>query len=261
MVKLDAVEIGNPCWVDVMTSDAAATRAFYGELLGWEAEEADPEFGGYFNFTKDGARIAGAMTNQGGGMPDVWSIYIAVDDAEATCEKVKAAGGSVMVEPMAVGTLGSMAVVIDPTGAVIGMWQPGDHKGFGYVAEPGAPGWFELFTKDYEASRTFYADAFGWDLHKVSDEDDFKYSTLHEGDAQAAGIMDAAGFLPDEVPPHWSVYFAVEDVDKTLAQAVELGGSIEAPAQDTPYGRLATAVDPTGARFKVMGPNVEGDGA
>jgi predicted enzyme related to lactoylglutathione lyase len=261
MPKLDAVAIGNPCWADVMTSDKPATRAFYAELLGWDAEEPNEEFGGYFNFTKDGGPIAGAMDNQGGGMPDVWSIYLAVADAEATCEAVKKAGGSVMVEPMAVGTLGSMAVVIDPTGAVIGMWQPGDHKGFAAIAEPGAPGWFELFTKDFEVSRAFYTDAFGWDLHTVSDEDDFRYMTLHDGDDQAAGIMDAAGFLPDEVPPHWSVYFAVEDVDTTLAKAAELGGTVEAPAEDTPYGRLATLADPTGARFKVMGPNVSGEGS
>ena len=255
MPKLDAVEIGNPCWADVMTSDSAATRAFYRELLGWDAEEPNEEFGGYFNFTKDGSRIAGAMANQGGGMPDLWSIYVAVEDAAATCEAVTKAGGTVMVAPMAVGTLGSMAVVVDPTGAVIGMWQPGDHKGFGYVAEPGAPGWFELFTNDYEASRTFYTDAFGWDLHKVSDEDDFKYSTLQDGEAQAAGIMDAGAFLPEGVPPHWSIYFAVDDVDAALVKVAELGGSVEAAAEDTPYGRLATAVDPTGARFKLMGPN------
>ena len=259
MTKLDAIETGNPCWADVMTSDIAATRAFYGALLGWESDEPNEEFGGYVNFTKDGSRIAGAMTNQSGGaVPDVWSIYVAVADADATVEAAKQAGASVMVEPLAVGTLGSMAVVTDPTGAVIGMWQPGDHKGFGYLAEPGAPGWFELFTRDYDASRAFYADAFGWDLHKVSDEDDFRYSTLHEGDEQAAGIMDAGSFLPEGVPPHWSIYFAVDDVDASLAKVTELGGSIEMPAEDTPYGRLATAVDPTGARFKLMGPTTAG---
>ena len=259
MTKLDAVETGNPCWADIMTSDIATTRAFYGELLGWESDEPNEEFGGYVNFTKAGDRISGAMTNESGGaVPDVWAIYLAVDDAKATCEAVVKAGGTVMVEPLAVGTLGSMAVVVDPAGAVIGMWQPGDHKGFGYVAEPGAPGWFELFTNDYDASRTFYADAFSWDLHTVSDEDDFKYSTLHEGEAQAAGIMDAGSFLPEGVPPHWSIYFAVADVDASLAKVTELGGSIEMPAEDTPYGRLATAVDPTGARFKLMGPTAAG---
>jgi hypothetical protein len=67
--------------------------------------------------------------------------------------------------------------------------------------------------------------------------------------------MDAAGFLPDGAPAHWSVYFGVADTDAALARITELGGSTVVAAQDTPYGRLATATDPTGARFKLVAPN------
>ena len=67
--------------------------------------------------------------------------------------------------------------------------------------------------------------------------------------------MDASGFLPDGVSAHWSVYFGVDDTDASLAQIAELGGSTVTAAQDTPYGRLATAADPTGAQFKLVGPN------
>ena len=257
MVKLDAVEIGNPCWADIMSSDTVATRAFYTGLLGWEADEPNEEFGGYINFTKDGSRIAGAMATANGDMPDVWSIYLAVADAEATCKAVDAAGGTVMMPPMAVGDLGSMAVVLDVGGAAIGMWQPGEHTGFGYVAEPGAPGWFELHTKSYDASLDFYRDAFGWDLHTMSDEPEFRYTTLHADEAASAGIMDSSNFLPAEVPSHWLLYFAVEDADAAAAKVAELGGTVERPAEDTPYGRMVSAVDPTGARFNLMGPNTE----
>jgi predicted enzyme related to lactoylglutathione lyase len=122
------------------------------------------------------------------------------------------------------------------------------------VAEPGAPGWFELHTKDYDKAVAFYRDALDWDLHTRADEPDFRYTTLHEGEAQAAGIMDASNWLPDGVPAHWSVYFQVDDADATIDKAVGLGASVEMPAEDTPYGRLATLVDPTGARFKISGP-------
>lgn len=64
--------------------------------------------------------------------------------------------------------------------------------------------------------------------------------------------MDAAGFLPEAVPAHWSIYFGVEDTDAALARVVELGGSVVQGAEDTPYGRLAAAADPTGARFKLV---------
>jgi predicted enzyme related to lactoylglutathione lyase len=253
MTKLDAVPTGNPCWADVMSSHIAATRAFYTQLFGWGDEEPNEEFGGYLNFTLDGGRIAGAFKAMEGAMPDVWGIYVAVADAKATCDAVQAAGGTVISPAMDVGTLGTMAVVTDVDGAVIGMWQPGDHKGFAAVAEPGAPGWFELHTRAYEPSLEFYRRAFGWDLHTMADEPDFRYTTLHEGDEQAAGIMDASAFLPEGVPSHWSIYFQVTDADATAARAVELGGSVEMPPEDSPYGRLATLVDPTGARFKISG--------
>ena len=73
------------------------------------------------------------------------------------------------------------------------------------------------------------------------------------GETQYAGVMDASAFLPDGVPAHWSVYFKVADTDAALARIGELGGNTVVPAEDTPYGRLATAVDPTGAIFKLVG--------
>jgi predicted enzyme related to lactoylglutathione lyase len=237
-----------------MTADPAASRAFYTELFGWTAEEPNEEFGGYFNFSKDGVLIAGCMQNDPStGTPDVWSIYLAVADAQATVDAAVANGGAVSVPPMPVGTLGTMAYVTDAGGAHIGMWQPGDHKGFGLHAEPGSPSWFELHTRDYDASIAFYQKVFGWTTATVGDTPEFRYTTLGEGEEQLAGIEDASGLLPNGVPAHWSVYFQVDDVDKALAQIADLGGSTVQPAEDTPYGRLAVAADSTGAVFKLRG--------
>jgi uncharacterized protein len=244
---------GAPCWVDLYTSDPARSRAFYGELFGWTAEEAGEEYGGYVNFSKDGLLVAGCMRNDGqSGSPDVWSVYLATDDAKATVDEAQANGGGVVVPAMDVGDLGTMAVLTDAGGAVIGAWQPGLHRGFGTTGQPGTPAWFELHTRDYEASVDFYRTVFGWDAHPMSDTPEFRYTTLGQGESQRAGIMDAGWFLPDGVPAHWSVYFAVEDADATLAKATELGGSVVMPAKDTPYGRLAQAADPTGALFKLV---------
>ena len=101
----------------------------------------------------------------------------------------------------------------------------------------------------------FYRDVFGWDTHAVSDTPEFRYTTLGEGDGQLAGIMDAAAFPPEGEPARWSIYFGVDDTDAALARIVELGGSVVTGAENTPYGRLAEAADPTGARFKLVGPN------
>ena len=153
---------------------------------------------------------------------------------------------------MDVADLGTMAVLGDAGGAAIGVWQPGTHQGFGLVGEPGTPTWFELHTRDYAAAVTFYRDVFGWDTEVASDTPEFRYTTLGHGDGAMAGIMDASGFLPAGVPAHWSVYFGVADTDAALAKIVELGGRVVMAAEDTPYGRLATAADPTGATFKLV---------
>jgi predicted enzyme related to lactoylglutathione lyase len=188
-------------------------------------------------------------------MPDVWSVYLATDDAAKTLELATSNGGQVLVAPMAVADLGTMAYVTDPGGAAIGVWQPGTFGGFGVLGEAGTPSWFELHTKGYDAAVSFYPTVFRWDVRVASDTPEFRYTVQVEDDAMLAGIMDASAFLPEGVPAHWSVYFGVDDADAALGKVVALGGTIVAPAEDTPYGRLATAADPTGARFKLVARN------
>ncbi len=259
MPTRDTAPTGHPCWIDLMTSDPDASRAFYGELFGWTSEAGGEEYGGYITFAKDGVAVAGAMDKSaipgdGGAMPDVWSVYLSVVDAAATQKAVEAAGGQTLAPPMEVPGLGIMAVFQDATGAVIGAWQPLEFHGIGVLVEPDTPGWFELFTKDFHPTLAFYEEAFGWNVEIMGDTDEFRYATLEAGEKAAAGVMDASGFLPDEVPPHWSVYVSVADADTAVAKAESLGASVVVPAEDTPYGRLATLADPTGAMFKLIGP-------
>ncbi len=191
----------------------------------------------------------------GSGALDVWSVYLATDDAEKTLAAATAHGGQVHVPAMAVDDLGIMAFIGDPGGAGIGLWQPGMFPGFGVLGEPGTPSWFELHTRDYAAAVGFYRDVFRWQTKVVSDTPEFRYTVLREGEAWLAGVMDATGLLAAGVPAHWSIYFGVDDTDAALAQVVDLGGSVLLPAEDTPYGRLAAASDPTGTAFKLVAPN------
>lgn len=145
---------GAPCWADLWTSDVEGSRRFYGELLGWESEAPNPDFGGYFMFTRDGVPVAGAM----GDTPDnpaqdLWKVYLATDDIAATVEAAGRAGAEVVVPVAPVGDLGFQAVVTDPAGAGVGVWQPVGFAGFSTLDEPGTPSWFELFTADYPPGR------------------------------------------------------------------------------------------------------------
>ena len=255
MPKRDDAPVGAPCWVDLLTTDPDRSREFYGRLFGWTVEDPGAEYGGYVNFLSEGIHVAGCMRNDGSaGVPDLWSVYLATDDADATVQRAVARGGQVMVPPMDVMALGRMAVVVDVGGAVIGMWQPGLHRGFGILGEPGSPAWFELHTRNYDATVDFYRTVFGWDTRVESDTPEFRSTILEHGDEQLAGIMDASGFLPEGVPGGWSVYFAVADTDLALSEVVALGGEVLMGAEDTPYGRLAIAADPTGAVFKLHAP-------
>jgi len=254
MPTRDSAPIGSPCWTDLWTSDVEASRRFYGELFGWEAQEPSPEFGGYFMFTLNGVPIAGGMGDMGDMAADnTWKIYLATDDIAKTIEAAEAEGAQIISPPMAVADLGIQAVLIDPTGAHLGAWQPGTFPGFTVLNEHGAPSWFELHTRDHAAAVTFYRSVFGWDTTTVADSDEFRYTTMRGpgGKGELAGIMDATAFLPEGVPAHWSIYWEVDDADATVVKVKALGGSVVMDAEDSPYGRLVTVTDPAGARFKL----------
>jgi predicted enzyme related to lactoylglutathione lyase len=240
--------VGAPCWIDLYSSDTDKAAEFYGRLLGWKAEPADQRFGGYFTFTKDGKHVAGCMANDGStGYPDAWGVHLMTDDIQGLADAAARHGGVVEMAPMEVAENGSFAMIKDPGGSVIGAWQPNEVKGFEVTREPGTPAWFELHTSAYDDAVSFYRDVFGWDTHPMSDTDEFRYTTLGKDEDALAGIMDDPG-----EPSGWNVYFEVPDVDAALAQVTELGGTIVEPAQDTPYGRLARAKDPTGTPFRLV---------
>lgn len=241
-----------PVWVDLSVPDTAAAQEFYGQLLGWKFENQGEDFGGYrIAVAADGTKIAGLMSSQDE-TPAAWTPYFDTPDAEASAAAVKKHGGSVLFEPMDVPQNGVMAVVADPAGAVFGLWQGREFVGTTLGSRPGHLAWTECLTKDFDAALPFYIDALGWDAAEMGNEANFRYVTNGAGDAAMSGLFDAANVLPEDVPSHWRVYFAVEDCDAAAKFVQQAGGAVLDGPEDTMFGRIATVLDPQGVRFMLV---------
>lgn len=247
-----AAPLGAPTWIDLTSSDLQRAQDFYGTVFGWTFQTAGPEYGGYVNAAKDGHPVAGLMaSNPEWNAPDAWTTYFHTADIDATVAALVSAGGSSCIAPMEVPAKGFMSMATDPAGAFFGLWQPLEHRGFEVIGEAGAPVWHQLSTRGYDAALDFYRSIFGWRTEPVADTDEFRYTTGWFGDQQLLGVWDGAGGLPADVPASWSVFLGAEDVDHTLQVITAQGGAVLRDAEDTPYGRLAAAADPTGAVFNL----------
>jgi predicted enzyme related to lactoylglutathione lyase len=211
--------------------------------------------GTYRFFRLDGRDAAAAgpispeMRAQGVGSH--WNVWVAGDADEVTA-RAAAAGGQVLLEPTSLGPSGRLALVADPGGAAVGVWQAGEHAGAGVVNEPGAMTWWEVNTRAFEACRRFYGEVFGWEAEPL-DAPGINYVTWKLGDRTVGGMLE---MTPEwgEIPAHWMTYFAVRDTDDAARRATDLGGSVGAPPFDTAYGRIAVLVDPAGGHFSVVTP-------
>lgn len=236
---------GTPSWIDLGSPDTHESADFYGTLFGWTAEmDPRPEAGGYGIFTLRGQNVAGLGPQMNPDMPPYWTVYITVADADETAAKVAPAGGTVVMGPMDVFDAGRMAVIQDSVGSYVSIWQPNQHFGAQLVNEPGTFTWNELATSDLDTASAFYQAVFGW-------------GTDAPGSGNGAGFTNAGNIVcgahvagPGEFPA-WSVWFAVDDCDKSAAQAGELGGTIMMPPTDMDFGRGAVLADPQGAVFGI----------
>ncbi len=237
---------GTPCWLQLMTTDPAAGGEFYRSLFGWDVGDDGMA-------TLGDRAVAGLGGMMGMDHPPVWSTYLASDDLDATADAVRAAGGSIVTDPMDAGSLGRMMFAQAPGGGVFGAWQAIEHIGIQLANENGALTWNEFMCRDYERAKEFYAAVFGYTYTEMG-EGGFRYATIELDGNTVGGIGGLPAEVPDSVPPHWRVYFAVDDCDGAVQRVSELGGSVQRPPQDMPYGRHADVADPQGAMFSLIKP-------
>jgi predicted enzyme related to lactoylglutathione lyase len=269
MSEQDRYIPGVPCWIDMTPPDPDAAVAFYAGLFGWQFEDVmPPDAPSRYHVARIGGRDVAAVGSPAEGAPPAaaWNTYVWVTDVDETAAKVRAAGGTVPMEPADVGPAGRMAIFADPAGAAFCVWQAGEHRGAAVVNEHGSLNFNDLHTRDVDGARAFYGSVFGWELlggamWALPGYGDFleqRTPGMRERMAEmgaperfedvVASVVPIGDDRPD-VTPHWGVTFAVDDADAIAERAVGLGGQVTVPPFDAPWVRTTVITDPAGATF------------
>lgn len=253
---------GDFIWYELMTDDAPAAQAFYGALLGWSFEHASDSELDYRQFSMNGVPVGGILPLapgmvQGGAGP-CWLGYINVEDVDRMAAAIKAADGSVHMEPQDIAGIGRFAVVADPTGAVFYIMTPIPPPGGGFSRSfaatepmPGHCAWNELASSDPAVARTFYHDLFGWVKDGEMDMGELgKYEFLRH-DFILGALMPKMPEMPGSM---WTYYFRAPDIDAAEATIKAQGGTVIQQPTEIPGGEYSmVALDPQGAVVGLVG--------
>jgi uncharacterized protein len=111
--------------VELGTTDIAKAKSFYQSLFSWKLEDVDMGGGMSYTMIGVGEGTGGGMMKQPvPGAPSAWLAYVLVDDIAKATAKAKSLGAKVMRDVTPVMNMGSLSIIVDPTGAVLGLWQP-----------------------------------------------------------------------------------------------------------------------------------------
>jgi predicted enzyme related to lactoylglutathione lyase len=159
---------GTFSWADLGTTDTEAAKAFYTQLFGWEAEDAAvTDAGPYTMLRLGGLEVCALYERNATAGPPAWLAYVTVRDVDESARRAQALGATLAQEPIDVVDAGRMAVVQDPTGAFLALWQPRSQIGARLVNDPGAMCLNQLNTTDPDAAQRFYTMLFGWRVQFV----------------------------------------------------------------------------------------------
>ena len=117
----DCLRHGAFSWNELMTTDVAAARQFYGQLFGWETEDYCGGGTNYVLIKVNGEPVGGLMASppESTGMPPSWGVYVTVADVDATARQVEVLGGTLLRPPADIPDVGRFCVLRDPQGATL----------------------------------------------------------------------------------------------------------------------------------------------
>ena len=248
------------CWIDFATPDPDGAKTFYQKVFGWKYNNNPLPDGGVYTMISaiNGGGVGGLFQMpdemKKANVPPHISNYVEVENVDDFTKKAMNLGASVRMEPFDVFDYGRMAVLIDPTGATISLWQTKSTDCEGEMAKREAHGmfcWQELMTSNVDQASNFYHGLLGWDYNTM-DMGEMDYTLIKNQGDDIGGIM----MLPPEmkdVPPHWNTYFTVTNINETISVVKNSGGNIMMGPQDIPEtGQFAVCRAPDGTVFCIF---------
>ncbi len=244
---------GRIVWHDLATTNPDAAKSFYTQIAPWQTKVWDEDANDYTMWMlaeKPIGGVANLSDDVGASAPQShWLAYASVYDVDACLRQVQSLGGKVVVSPKEIPSIGCWAVIADPQGATIGVYEPDNVS----PARPAAPGigefsWHELATADYKAAADFYRAVFKWET--VSDYDMGEMGVYHMFGQNGDTYGGMFNRRPDMPPPSWLSYVRVEGVKPVADKVKDLGGTVFNGPMEVPGGDwIAQCIDPQGAAF------------
>ena len=257
MPQVDVHKPGSFCWIELATTDQPAAKAFYQKLFGWTADDVPMGPGEFYTMFKlNGQDVAAGYTlrpdQRDRGVPVHWSLYVAVASADAAAKRAGELGATVLAPPFDVFEAGRMAVIQDPTGAVLSLWEAKQHTGVLVHNEEGAFCWADLLTRDRDKAVAFYTALFGWKIEKEDEDPAHAYYHIKNGEDYIGGMPPTAETDPS-ITPHWGIYILTADCEAKTAQAKALGANVYLPnLKMEKVGTISVVADPQGAIFSIF---------
>ncbi|MBI2522719.1 MAG: VOC family protein [Bdellovibrio sp.] len=241
-------------WENLATFDIEVAKKFYQCLFDWEVTSIPTgEYGSHCFFSANGSDVCSVseIKNIHNHQPySQWVPYISVPSIKECSDKSRRAGGRVIgpISPVADG--GQTAVLTDPTDATFAIWHP-TRMIETSASTAGMPCFHELLTSNMDIAGMFYANVFDWSP-RAENFGDITYILFDAAGTTVASMMGVPG---KDVHPRWVTYWRVQDCDKSIKKALELGGNIAKTVDIIKRrGRYAVLTDPLGAVFGIMQP-------
>lgn len=238
---------GTPVWSDVTVrtpEEQSEMQKFMSALFSWTWEIGPTGTGDYCVALHAGQPVtAVGRTDVGRGEA---VTYFATTDLQGATSRAVKLGGELVAGPRAVGDRGALSLVLDPTGAMHGLWEAKNFRGFGVAYEPNTPGWFDHLSPRPGDAEEYYTALTG---HRAMEFEPGR-RILHEGEKWFASL---SALREATEQSRWSPIFVVDELERFRHSVTLNHGTIVIEALPVPGSNLCVFTEPVcGTTMTVM---------